>query len=142
MSPGELLRRGRYAFRGHAGGLSCQIIFEFSHNKESRNYLEHCLDIAIWLLCYVFLRSLIELCYKQKASLHYRLFFAGWHVDVQVQMGLMLFILTVPESERGKTSGLLGGYCWHIEDKTIVTSTFIIGNHLFSCIVDSFLHSS
>ena len=32
----------------------------------------------------------------------------GWELDVQVSMGLMLFVVSIPDDQRGKVVGLLG----------------------------------
>ena len=37
----------------------------------------------------------------------------GWELDVQVSMGLMLFVVSIPDSQRGKVQGLLGKSILH-----------------------------
>ena len=33
---------------------------------------------------------------------------SGWELDVQVSMGLMLFVMSIPDEQRGRVEGLLG----------------------------------
>ena len=58
----------------------------------------------------------------------------GWELDVQVSMGLMFFVVSIPDSQRGRVEGLLGRSI--IGSTCLETATFLLVNyHFHHCVV-------
>ena len=55
------------------------------------------------------MKHFINLCHSYDRVLKVGLF-TDWEIDVQVSMGLMLFVVSIPPSQMGEVEGLLGEY--------------------------------